>query len=153
MMPLFQPFSAKNKANHVRILHVFYSYCDMYSCARVVRVFYTVFCYVFYMYSTRIVICILALVSCVCSTPYSVTYPVSIRRTPTRIQLFFVYVLYFVCILVYSLPVSAAALRTPTGVASLMSVQKKVKRLKVQAAGGLKIVQNVLEFKQLCLPL
>ena len=45
---------------------------------------------------------------------------------------------------VYSLPVSGAALRTPTGVASLISVQKKVKRLKVQAAGGVWIVQHVL---------
>ena len=35
------------------ILHVFYSYCDMYSCARVVLVFYTVFCYVFCQYSTH----------------------------------------------------------------------------------------------------
>jgi hypothetical protein len=38
-------------------------------------------------------------------------------------------------------------------VSSLTSVQKKVKRLKVQAAGGAKIVQNVLEFKHVCLPL
>ena len=71
----------------------------IYYCARDLRVFYTVFCYVFCMFSTRIVICILVLVPCVYSTPYSVTYSVSIRRTPTTIKVFFVYVLYFVGIL------------------------------------------------------
>ena len=43
------------------------------------------------MYSTRILTCIPALVSCVYCTPYSVTYSVSIRRTPTTIQVFFAY--------------------------------------------------------------
>ena len=95
----------------------------MYSCARVVRVFYTVFCDVFCQYSTH-------------------------ADDDTSILAYSLNVFF-----AYSLPVSAAALRTPTGVASLSSVQKIVKRLKVQAGGGLKIVQNVLEFKQLCHPL
>jgi hypothetical protein len=47
--------------------------------------------------------------------------------------------------------VSAATLLTPTGVPSLKQAQWYVKRLTVKAGGYM--VQNVLECKQLCIPL